>query len=252
VAENTTAAQPSAKEKYYFLLRRLHSLSGLFPIGVFLFFHLAANSTVLAGGEKFQFVVKKIHLLAEAGLLIPVEMALIFLPLAFHAILGVVIILSAEMNAGVYRYGSNVRYTLQRITGIIAFFFILFHVWQMHWLGGTHGGQPGDYFNPKDAPATAAAIMQASDWWGPVYALGILASVFHLANGIWTSLITWGITIGPRSQRMAGYACTAFGIALSLIGMGALWGFKNFDLKANPPKGLAPHSASAAVDQDGH
>lgn len=232
MAEATTAAPVGAKEKYFFLLRRLHSLCGLVPIGVFLIFHLSANATVLAGGGAFQFVVRKIHLLEEAGVLVPVEMAFIFIPLAFHAILGIVIVFSAKLNVGAYRYGGNVRYTLQRITGIIAFFFIIFHVWQMHWLGGTHGGQPGDFFDPENAPWSAARILQSSLMWGPIYAIGVVSAVFHLANGIWTALITWGITIGPRSQRMAGYACTAFGVALSLVGLGALVGFKNFDTQA--------------------
>jgi succinate dehydrogenase / fumarate reductase cytochrome b subunit len=240
VAELITSAQPSAKDKYYFILRRLHSLTGLVPVGIYLFFHLTVNATILAGGEKFQFVVDQIHQLAKAGLLFPVEMALIFIPLAFHAVYGVVIMLTADMNAREYRYGPNIRYTLQRWSGIIAFVFIIFHVWQMHRFGAPFGGAT---FDPHDAPATTAVAIQASWWYAPFYALGVVASVYHLANGIWTALITWGITVGPRSQRLSGYICTAFGIALGLIGMGALWGFMRLEAEVPPPAEIAHPAA---------
>lgn len=215
--------------KYHFLIRRLHSLSGLIPVGVFLFMHLFTNSTILAPGEpgaEFQRSVDRIHALGP--LLIPVEIVGIFIPLAFHTVIGFLIIFTAQPNARYYRYGGNIRYTLQRSTGVIAFFFIFYHVWQMHWLGKPFGGAK---FDPHDAADTAAATIQAAWWIAPIYVIGILASVFHLANGIWTSLITWGITIRPRSQQVAGYICAGFGVVLSLIGLGAFSGFKTFDAR---------------------
>jgi succinate dehydrogenase / fumarate reductase cytochrome b subunit len=240
VADISMSQPQSAKDRYYFLLRRLHSLTGLVPVGAYLVVHLITNSTILAGREPFQFMVDQIHQLAKAGLLFAVEMTFIFIPLAFHAVFGVVIMLSADMNAREYRYGPNIRYTLQRWTGMIAFVFIMFHVWQFHWMGKPFGGGS---FDPHDAPFSTAQAIQASWWYGPFYAIGVLASVYHLANGIWTSLITWGITIGPRSQRMAGYACTAFGVALGLVGMGALVGFKTLD--TDQP--VAPNAAHTAA-----
>ena len=77
---------------------------------------------------------------------------------------------------------------------------------------------------------TTARAIQAAWWIAPLYAIGVLSCVFHFANGIWTSLITWGITIRPRSQQVAGYFCAAFGVVLSLIGLGALSGFRQFDM----------------------
>ena len=34
-----------------------------------------------------------------------------------------------------------------------------------------------------------------------VYLIGITATVWHLANGIWLFLVDWGITIGDRGLR---------------------------------------------------
>jgi succinate dehydrogenase / fumarate reductase cytochrome b subunit len=49
--------------------------------------------------------------------------------------------------------------------------------------------------------------------------------VFHLANGIWTFGITWGIWITPAAQRWATVACLVFGLGLSVVGLSALGGF---------------------------
>lgn len=243
------AVDPSA-DKYYFLLRRLHSLTGLVPVGVFLVVHLSVNFTVLAPGPvgaEFQRSVERIHSLGP--LLVPVEIVGIFLPILFHTLLGLQIIFTSAPNTMQYRYGSNVRYTLQRITGVIALVFILYHVWQLHWFGaGLGGGKFRVYDDAGAAVAatTTAATIQASWWIAPIYAIGIVSAVYHLANGIWTSLITWGITIRPRTQRAAGYVCTAFGVVLSLVGLGALNGFRTF----NPTDAMAQmkgHSGTAAT-----
>ncbi|MEE9296097.1 MAG: succinate dehydrogenase cytochrome b558 subunit [Phycisphaerae bacterium] len=218
----------SIAQRHHFLIRRLHSLSGLVPIGVFLVVHLSVNATINVGGEEFQRNVDRIHALGP--LLVPVEILGIFLPILFHAVLGLHIWLSGQPNVGTYRYGGNVRYTLQRVTGGIAFVFILYHVWHMHWLGK---GLGGGFFDPEAGRAaiTAAESMRHTIFGFPVsilYAIGVLSTVYHLANGIWTSLITWGVTIGPSSQRIAGYVCAVFGVVLGIAGLSAVKGFKEF------------------------
>jgi succinate dehydrogenase / fumarate reductase cytochrome b subunit len=226
-------------EKHFFLIRRLHSLLGLVPVGVFLVLHLSTNASVLAGGAEFQKSVERIHALGP--LLVPVEVLFIFVPLLFHALLGVAIAFEGIPNPGHYRYGPNIRYTLQRITGYIAFVFILYHVYQMHWLGAPLGGGKFDVHSDTGAPAaavTTAQAIQAGAWIAPIYAIGILASVYHLANGIWTALITWGITIKPRTQQVSGYVCAVFGVFLALVGLGALTGFRTFDVNDAQPQ---PH-----------
>lgn len=238
-------------EKYYFVIRRLHSLTGLVPLGVFLCVHLLTNASVLVPGEpagdEFQKSVERIHALGP--MLVPVEIVGIFIPLLFHSLLGFVIISSSKYNAQQYRYGSNIRYCLQRTTGIIAFAFLLYHVWQMHWLGAPLGGgrfQVHGASGRPEAALTAASAIQAAWWIAPIYALGVVATVFHLANGLWTSLITWGITIRPKTQRAAGYVCAVFGVLLCLAGFGALRGFKTFPLPRGMSLGVTETEAGQA------
>ena len=224
---------PAARHE--FLLRRLHSLAGLIPVGVFLIFHLATNATIVLDkpGTFYQERVDQIHALGP--LLKTVEMVFIFIPLAFHAGLGVKMWLQGAPNTSHYPYGGNIRYMLQRVTGVIALLFILVHLWQMHWLGDWL--PQGGLFDATHAPGTTAWILQHyAVWAGPVYLVGILCAVFHLANGVWTSLITWGVTIGPAAQRKAGYVCAAFGLALALAGTSSLWGFMRFGKPVEPKK----------------
>jgi succinate dehydrogenase / fumarate reductase cytochrome b subunit len=58
-----------------------------------------------------------------------------------------------------------------------------------------------------------------------IYLIGITATVWHFANGIWLFMVDWGITIGERAQRLTGYACIAFGAALLLVGINAAIAF---------------------------
>src|SRR4030095_1007763 len=58
-----------------------------------------------------------------------------------------------------------------------------------------------------------------------VYMIGITATVWHFANGIWLFLVDWGITIGERAQRLTGYACIGFGVFLLLVGINAAVAF---------------------------
>ncbi len=237
-----TTEQTTAWTRNYFLLKRLHSLSGIIPVGVFLTVHLTINATILHSGEAYQTAVDGLHLMARVGLLTLVEVAFIFVPILFHAVLGVQIWWTGQMDVAAHPYGGNIRYTLQRIAGLMAFAFILYHLWHVHWLGAWFGGGS---FDPHHAAETAAQAL--SPWYlRCIYGVGLIAAVFHFANGIWTFLITWGITVGPRSQTWVGYACTLFGIALGVAGLASVRGFGQFG--PQQPEGQQPPAAAHVAD----
>ena len=56
------------------------------------------------------------------------------------------------------------------------------------------------------------------------YTVGVLACVYHLANGIWTAGITWGIWVSDRAQSRALSVCGIFGVLLAVVGLSALGG----------------------------
>lgn len=218
-----TNAGGSFLGRHEFLIRRLHSLSGLIPVGAYMVIHLVTNASVLDGTRSFQSRVDQIHSLG--GALPFIEWTFIFLPILFHAVIGVAIIRSGSSNVGRYSYGANWRYTLQRITAWIAMFFIFAHVFHLHgWIKPLAAEVGGARFDPHHATSTAASALQASVVIELGYAVGILACVYHLANGLWTMGITWGVWTSPAAQRRANWACAAFGLALAAVGLGALGG----------------------------
>lgn len=199
------------------------------PIGAFLCVHLLTNASVLDSARAFQGRVDMIHSLGRA--LLAVEWIFIFLPLIFHAVVGVVIARGGLPNTSQYRYGANYRYTLQRITAWIALFFILGHVFQMHGMFRRFSDLGGGQFQALFATTSAAQALQASVLIQIAYAIGILACVYHLANGLWTMGITWGVWTTPQAQHRANYFCAAFGIGLAFVGLGALYGMVTANLE---------------------
>jgi succinate dehydrogenase / fumarate reductase, cytochrome b subunit len=215
-----------------FMVRRLHSLLGLAPVGVFLCVHLATNASILDGPETFQARVKQIHDIGPITLFF-VEWIFILLPLLFHGLVGAIIVLRGKRNELLYPYRENFRYTLQRWTGVIALVFILWHVFQTRgWLPEgwwmEHVTRPlgGGKFDPQHAAKTAAVAFQASLVIEVAYVIGLLASVYHFANGLWTMGITWGVWTSPHAQRWANWPCLAIGLGLAAMGLGALVGIQ--------------------------
>lgn len=221
--------QTSVFGPYEFVVRRLHSLVGLIPIGAYMVVHLATNASMLDGPQMFQSRVDQINSLGPTTLTL-VEWTFIFLPILFHGMVGMIIVLRGERNVARYPYAGNFRYTLQRWTGVIAFVFILFHVFQMHgwfraewWHDYVARPLGGASFNPQDAAATAAAAIQSSKLVEVVYLVGVLACIYHFANGLWTMGITWGIWTTPKSQRWANIPAGVGGLLLLVIGLAALF-----------------------------
>lgn len=237
--------------RHEFLIRRLHSLVGLVPIGGYLVFHLATNGAILDGLEAYQHRADQIHKLGATTILL-LEWTVIFLPILFHGLIGMVIVTRGKRNVSDYPYEGNIRYTLQRVTGVVAFFFIFWHVLQMHgwlrwewWVQYVARPLGGAAFDPKRA-YTAAQVLQ-SFWLFPVlYAVGTLACVYHLANGVWTMGVTWGVWTSPRAQQWAKVPCAGFGLALAVVGMGALWGMMRAEA---PPEDAAPRAPEARSAQ---
>jgi len=221
---NEPDPSPSFFTRHQFLIYRLFSLAGLVPVGAFLAVHLLTNASVLAGPGTFQSRVDLIHALGP--LLVPVEWLFIFLPMMFHAAVGFVIIANGMPNVGSYPYMGNVRYTLQRATGMIAFAFILWHVMQLHWMGAPLGG---GRFDPHHASSSAAVAIRPLAV-SILYCIGILSTVFHFANGLWTQGITWGLWTSPAAMRRANWISVAVGLLLGAAGLGAVGGMRAVDV----------------------
>ncbi len=207
-----------------FVLRKLFQLSGIVPLGAFLIEHLYTNSKAMhptMGPQHYNEAVADLQAIPAVLL---VEIFGIFLPLTFHAVYGLFITWEARPNNLAYKYARNWFYLVQRATGGFLFLFILFHL-----LNFRFGLIPGlneqaVAHHPDQAYQIVAREMQIP-WVFALYVVGLFSTVWHLANGLWLFLVDWGVVIGARAQRITGYACIVFGVALFGAWLNSLFAF---------------------------
>lgn len=204
-----------------FLLRKLHQLTGIVPLGAFYFVHIWTNSTALNGARSFNEHVQTIH---DMPYLLFIEIFGIFVPLLFHSIYGILISGEAKVNVLSYGYARNWFYMLQRITGGYLFFFLLFHI-----LNFRFGLVPGLNLTPVAGNANQAYAIVSGEfqitWVMVVYIIGVLATAWHLAYGLFLFAVDWGIVIGERAQTAVLYASLALAVFLGAVGVNAAFAF---------------------------
>jgi succinate dehydrogenase / fumarate reductase cytochrome b subunit len=196
-----------------FLLRRVHSLAGVVPMGLFLVEHLFVNSYALKGAVAYDQAIAVIQSVVYVTV---IEVAVILTPLAIHGVYGMWLAVTARNNVLGYSYLHNWLFLLQRVSGVVTFVFVAYHLWALR--------LSNLFFGTEISFATVASQM-ASPLTLATYAVGLVASVFHFAHGLATFSITWGITIGPNSRRVVLAACSGIFVVMSLVGMRAIIAF---------------------------
>ena len=204
-------ALPAQINRKHFYLRRLHSLLGVLPVSLFLIEHMISNSFILKGPEAYNGVIQ---FLRHLPYLVFLEVTFIGLPILYHAIYGIYITLTGSVNVAGYGYLRNWFYFLQRVSGIMALVFIAYHVWEFRIASELYGFQ-------VSYEAVAKAMHVPWIFW--FYAIGMAGTMFHFGNGLWLFCITWGITVGPKSQKVTGWIFSLAGLTLFVMGIQAIW-----------------------------
>lgn len=195
-----------------FFNRRLHSLLGVIPVGLFLTIHLVVNHSATKGVEAFN---KAVGFMESLPFLIFLEIFIIYLPLLYHAIYGIYIAFTAKNNVNKFSHFRNWMFVLQRITGVITLIFVAWHVWETRIAAALGTELNFDMMaNIVDNPFVLA-----------FYLVGIISAVFHFANGLWSFLVSWGITMSPKSQRVSTYVTMGIFVVISIIGVRAILAF---------------------------
>jgi succinate dehydrogenase / fumarate reductase cytochrome b subunit len=218
----------------YDTLKRLHSLSGVIPIGAFLLEHLFTNSHAVQGAAAFDSAAA---FLAGLPYVVLLEALGIWLPILFHAALGIVIATSSQSNLGRQRYAANWRYTLQRTTGLFLVLFIAYHMWSTRFSA-----------EAMRAPSLYAYMRVHLSHPGifVFYALGLLAACWHFGNGLFGFAIHWGLATSRSAQRSVARLGFAVFLVLALVGLNGLLGFLGYgvDLFQRPPAPAATVTTS--------
>jgi succinate dehydrogenase / fumarate reductase cytochrome b subunit len=204
-----------------FLLRKLHQLTGIVPLGLFFFVHMFTNAAAMNGAALFNKKVQEIH---DLPFLLFIEIFGIFLPLVFHSVYGVIIAAESKSNVMNYGYGRNWFYFMQRATGIFLFLFILFHLLHLRF-----GLIPGLTLKAVAGNADQAYSIISGDfqltWLLIVYILGVLATAWHLAYGFFLFAVDWGLVIGENAQKWLLRGCLGLALGLSAVGVNAAVAF---------------------------
>jgi succinate dehydrogenase / fumarate reductase cytochrome b subunit len=199
----------SAQARSGFQRARVASFLAIFPLGVWTFFHLWHALYAFEGADAWQKALTVYsHPIAEG-----LSGIVVLLPLALHTIWGIGRLATSRPNNVRYRLYSNVKYTLQRLSAVGVLLFLGAHLWLA-------------LLKPRlvDGHAeTFADLAEHMHFHMPTlatYVLGILGVAYHLANGLQTACMGWGVVTTERALRRLEWI--AMGVFVLLLAMG--WG----------------------------
>ncbi len=231
-------------ERTSYLLKRLHSLTGVVPVGLFLLWHLFANSYAVHGPQAYNGIGGALAHLPYVQL---VELFGIGLPILFHMALGVLIIATGQSNVGRYGYGANWRYVLQRVSGLVLVLYIVWHVWTTRLSPAVMAGDE-DLFG-------LMAKQLANPWVFAFSVLGVVSAAWHFGSGLFGFAVHWGLVTGRSAQRAVGRLGFVVFVVLALVGVNSLLSFRHAAVRvferAPAPGSAAGTAAAAGAPRDG-
>ena len=205
-----------AGQGHSFFWRRLHSLTGIVPIGLFLIEHFVSNAfaTKVPGAYS-----KQVEFLSSFPFVVGLELFGIWLPILFHSLYGFYIWYRGESNVAEYPWTGNWMYSAQRWTGAITFLYIIWHTYTMRFTGVHLLTYPGSAFGKVQHELFGT-------WSFLFYVVGIVCASWHFAYGLWLFAAKWGITQGPLARRRWGYVCALIGVTFIVVGFATLYSFR--------------------------
>jgi succinate dehydrogenase / fumarate reductase cytochrome b subunit len=206
-----------------FVWHKLHSLTGIVPVGFYMIQHLTLNSFSLMGPDYFNAVIKFFGELLPKHILWALEIVVLALPILYHGIYGLFITQRAQSNVfqPKYRFRENAMYTLQRYTGVVLFLLLIAHVWTTTLNSKIHGEEVIKYAAWHEMLTSHGHIVLI------LYMIGIVLASYHLSYGIWNFCIRWGITVSEKAQLGLRKISSCVFVLVTLLGWAALIGFVN-------------------------
>lgn len=214
----TGGAIPIDRDRLHFILRRVHSLTGIVPIGAYMLVHIFfENAFILGGGPKFDQFVQGIAQI-PIPILLATEILVLWAPILYHALYGFVVMAGADVGTAThFAYRNSLLYVLQRVSGVVAFVFIAWHVYSL---------RLSFYFHDLEINYALMNGILSNPGWFAFYVVGVLAALFHFCNGIFTFCITWGLTVSERSQALVQRASLGLFFVLAIGAVAILAAFR--------------------------
>ncbi len=198
-----------------FLRSRVASVLAIAPLGVWTVVHIWRNLSAFQGADAWQSAVTRYpHPFAEA-----LAAIIVLLPLVIHSVWGLGRLATSRPNNLRYRFYGNLKYALQRLSAVGLLLFLGAHIWLALLQPRLVQGHAEEF----------ADLAQEMHFHTPtlvVYLLGTLAVSYHLADGVQTFCMGWGIVASRRGlQRLEGAALGLFALLLVMCwgAVYALW-----------------------------
>lgn len=195
--------------------RDLHALSGVLPVGVFLVLHLWTSSRALAGQEAFERAVGAWQGFPLATVL---EIVLVLVPLVFHALYGVVLLVRTRELPG-SPYPRHWR-ILVRGAAWVAFVFIAYHVYALgvpRWTNAIAARSMHTALTMHLSRGSGSAAGLLMPWTALFYLVGVAATIVHFAAGTWGFLVRTHRVGTASGRKQAAYGLGAAAAALFAI-----------------------------------
>ncbi len=189
-----------------FVRARVASIVSLLPLGAWTTVHLWHNLAAFEGSDRWQQAVTEYpHPLAQL-----VTLIIVLLPLVLHTAWGIGRLGTARPNNVRYGTFANLKYILQRLSAVGVLLFLGAHLWlaMLHpRLVEGHAEQFSDLTHEMHTHMPTLAV----------YLLGTLGVSFHLANGLQSFAMGWGLATSRRAvEKLTIWVVFAFVVLLAM------------------------------------
>ncbi|WP_164008043.1 succinate dehydrogenase [Pyxidicoccus trucidator] len=186
----SSQAAEAVPTKTPLLKSRLGSFLAVVPLSIWVVNHLWDNLSAFNGAAAWETSVTSYsNPFAQAFTLI-----IVLLPLLMHTGWGIVRLFSFKPNNVSYSNYGNLKYLVQRISAVGVLFFLGAHIWLAFLHPRLVEGHPEPF-------SDIAREMHHHMPTLIVYLLGTLGTAYHLANGLQSFAMSWGIFASDRSMR---------------------------------------------------
>jgi succinate dehydrogenase / fumarate reductase, cytochrome b subunit len=201
-------------DRSYLRLRRIHALSGIVPVALYLVAHFLTNSVAIRGSTAFNRMAQTLDQLPGVRLF---EIFVIGVPILFHIVLGILLGNAAVPMDRADVYPRPWMGTLQRATGGFLAIYVVFHVWATRLSPDVLKGE-------RDLFGVMSKYLEHPGGL-VLHVLGVFAASAHLGLGVLGFSSYWRPVAEPTSSRpRVGLAWTVF-VVMSVIGLNALLAF---------------------------
>ena len=195
-----------------FIRSRLGSFLAVVPLSIWTINHLWNNLSAFKGAAAWEAdVTQYSHPIAFFA-----SSLVALLPLALHTIWGIGRLRTAKPNVIRYHYFANVKFVIQRLSAVGLLLFLGAHIWLAFLRPRLMMGRPEPFTDIAHEMHHHLPTLL-------VYVLGVLGIAYHLANGLQTFTMGWGIVSSRRALRKLDLFTWILFLGLLAMGWGAVY-----------------------------